>query len=269
MQNFFVNLPLRYVARKPEYLDIVIDRRLHPELGLDATALDLLDATWHELTAARLRDAGLSCAIHLPFFDLQPGALDSRILEATRRRLLQALQVAQTYAPLHLIGHAMYFECLHRTLFSSWLANSADSWETLLRSWPDHPALYLENTFEPSPSPLVALQESLTARRLQGIGLCLDLGHWHSFAQGFRLRNLDRWLDAFAPHLGHLHLHDNTGENDDHLGLGRGSIPWDTLFAGLSERGLHPSLTLEPHSIEDLDHSLAFMGDHPDWFPAA
>jgi len=268
MPSFYVNLPLRYILRKPEYLDTIVSRGLHPELGLDATALDLLDQAWHRETADRLRSAGLSCTVHLPFFDLQPGALDSRILEATRSRLSQALDVASIYGPRLLIGHAWYFENLHRVFFPTWLANSADTWEGLLRSWPGHPPLYLENTFEPAPSPLTSLVETLAGRGLQSIGLCLDLGHWHCFAQGSLQHDLDHWLDAFAPHLRHLHLHDNLGDRDRHLGLGQGSIPWDLLFAGLKARNLRPTMTLEPHSAEDLDHSLEFVAGHPEWFPA-
>lgn len=269
MPGFFVNLPLRYIARDPGYLDAFTGRGLHPELGLDATSLDALDPDWHRDVAARLRGAGLCCAIHLPFMDLQPGARDPRILAASRGRLLQALDVARIYDPRHLIGHAWYFPDLHRNFSEAWRNNSADTWELLLRSWPGHPPLFLENVFEPSPEPLARLLETLAGRGLEGFGACLDLGHWHSFARGVRCHDLEAWLDALAPHLGHLHLHDNTGAGDQHLGLGRGAIPWDRLFAGLASRLLRPTLTLEPHTPEDLEHSLAFISSHPRWFSPA
>lgn len=269
MARFFVNLPLRYIARDPRYLATFITRGLHPELGMDARSLDALDPAWHRETASRLRESGLSCAVHLPFFDLQPGAMDPRILEATRRRLIHAFEIARIYEPRHLIGHAWYFETLHRIFFDAWLDNSASTWEALHLSWPDHPPLYLENTFEPSPEPLASLLGILASRGVEGFGICLDLGHWHSFAQGCRLNDVGRWLDAFSPYLGHLHLHDNTGSDDQHLGLGQGNIPWPEVFAGLSARGLRPTLTLEPHTEEDLDHSLAFISLHPEWFPSS
>ncbi|MEW5772778.1 MAG: TIM barrel protein [Thermodesulfobacteriota bacterium] len=269
MPRFFVNLPLSYIAREPEYLAAFIARGLHPELGLDSRALDALAPAWHQETASRLQDAGLTCSIHLPFLDLQPGALDPGILAATRARLLHALDVARIYAPRHLIGHAWYFETLHRTFYDVWLTNAADTWEAVHNSWAGHPPLYLENTFEPMPEPLVELLGMLAGRGLQGIGLCLDLGHWHSFAQGVRLRNLDRWLDAFSPFLGHVHLHDNSGADDHHLGLGQGDIPWAEVFSGLAARGLSPTRTLEPHTADDLEHSLAFISGHPEWFPPA
>jgi sugar phosphate isomerase/epimerase len=268
MPRFFVNLPLRYIARQPEYLDTFISRGLHPELGIDAQALDSLPRDWHEQVAFRLREAGLACSVHLPFMDLQPGARDPNILETTRSRLLQACEIARIYEPRHLIGHAWYFENLHHYFYDSWLATAVDTWESLHNAWPGHPPLYLENTFEPSPEPIVDLLKTFAGRGLESIGICLDLGHWHSFAQGSILGDLDRWLDAFAPYLRHLHLHDNTGADDHHLGLGQGSIPWSDLFAGLVSRGLQPTLTLEPHSAQDLEHSLDFIASHPEWFAA-
>ena len=268
MPRFFVNLPLRYIAREPQYLTTFIERGLHPELGIDAQAMDALDPAWHREVAARLAAAGLSCSVHLPFMDLAPGARDSRILETTRARLLQACDIAQIYAPRHLIGHAWYFENLHHYFYDAWLGAAADTWEALLAAWPDHPPLYLENTFEPAPQPITDLLAALSRRGLEGIGICLDLGHWHSFAQGHLRRDLERWLDAFVPFLGHLHLHDNTGADDHHLGLGQGSIPWPEVFAGLEARTLRPTLTLEPHSARDLGHSLEFIARPPEWFPA-
>ncbi len=62
-----------------------------------------------------------------------------------------------------------------------------------------------------------------------------------------------------APYLRHMHLHDNDGVADKHLGLGVGSIPWSELFAGLELLDLAPTFTLEPHTKEDLEHSWKFI----------
>lgn len=267
MPRYFVNLPLRYIAREPEYLAAFIARGLQPELGMDAMALDAQSLSWHREVAAALAGAGLLCSVHLPFMDLHPGGLDQRILAATRERLLQALDVARIYAPQFMISHAWYFDAFYRSFFETWVQTSAETWETLLRAWPGHPPLYLENVFETGPAPLRILLETLAGRGLAGIGWCLDVGHWHSFGSGARRDNLVQWLDALAPFLGHLHLHDNSGADDEHLGLGQGRIPWPELFSSLKARGLSPGMTLEPHTAEDLEHTLRFMAEHPEWFP--
>ena len=256
---FFVNLPLSYIHRDRFYLEFFLERKLSPEFGLDAQALEEQDEAWHRGVAAELSGAGLSCSVHLPFLDLQPGSLDDLILKATRQRLLRALRVARIYSPVHLVGHAAFNENTYDELFSSWVSRAAATWRQVLSDWPGHPPLFLENTLETDPSPLTDLLAELTG---YDAGFCLDVGHWFSFGKGWQRRDLAQWLVALRPHLRHLHLHDNDGSGDQHLGLGQGAIPWDELFQGLQALGLQPTQTLEPHTREDLEHSLEFLARH-------
>lgn len=259
---FFVNLPLRRVWRDRTLLDALLTRRLAPELGLDAIAIDHVPPEFHRRVAAELAEAGLAVSIHLPFFDIQPGSLDDLVLAATRDRLRRAWDLARLYAPRHLVGHAAYTG-LYVELYPDWLDRSAETWLGLPAVWPDHPPLFLENTHERDPKPLVDLLTRLgrpgDAAGQGRVGVCLDVGHWFSFSGGSRLGDLDRWLDALAPWLGHLHLHDNDGSADQHHGLGQGAIPFADLAAGLASRSLRPTRTLEPHTEEALEASLAWL----------
>lgn len=264
MQPFYVNLPLSYIARDRWYLDEFIRRRLAPELGLDAAVMAGADPSWHRDIAAALRAAGLPCALHLPFFDLQPGSLDDFILEATRRRLDEVRGIAVLYGPRHLVAHGG-FTHIYAGLQQEWLGRAAATWTGFIEAWPGHPALYLENVYEQDPGPLQGL-----CARLAGCnaGTCFDAGHWHSFAGGCRKHDLADWIAALGPHIRHLHLHDNDGSGDGHLGLGQGTIPWKVLFSELAGRALHPGMTLEPHTPDDLERSLEFMARYPAWFAA-
>lgn len=260
--NLFINLPLRYIHADKAYLDFFIGRRLQPELGLDVIAIENFDAGWHCSVAGALRDAGLSCAIHLPFFDLQPGSIDSAILQATRQRLASACTIAKIYNPCHLIGHAGFTD-VYDEFYEEWLARSRRTWELFRRDWPEHPPVYLENVYEERCTPLADLLDRLDA---ETFGACFDAGHWHSFSQGARLKNLRDWIAGLGRRLRHLHLHDNDGSFDQHWGLGQGTIPWEDLFRALRELGLRPSITIEPHSQESLEQSLAFINEHRAWF---
>jgi sugar phosphate isomerase/epimerase len=55
-----------------------------------------------------------------------------------------------------------------------------------------------------------------------------------------------------TPYLAQLHIHDNSGSNDDHAPVGEGTFPFAALFALLRELNLSPLITLEPHSLDDL-----------------
>jgi sugar phosphate isomerase/epimerase len=262
MGCFYVNLPIRYLAENTFYLDFFLRHNISPELGLDAIALDELDTAWHQKLAQKLQDAGQSCSIHLPFHDLQPGSLDDLILEATRERLQRAMHIAKIYKPRYLVGHA-YFIPLYADMFSKWLSRAITTWEMAMEIWPEHAPLYLENVREIDPRPLADLMGELNSKKVK---FCLDIGHWASYGNGSQYQNLSQWIQTLGPYLSHLHLHDNDGIADLHLGLGQGCISWLELFGGLEFLELSPSFTLEPHCQEDLEHSLSFMKKHMNWF---
>jgi sugar phosphate isomerase/epimerase len=263
MQPFFVNLPLGYIARDRWYLDEFIERRLCPELGLDAAVIAQADDAWHRDVASRLTAAGLACGMHLPFFDLQPGSTDDFILEATRRRLETVKKIAGFYEPRHMVAHGGHVHLYTENMYGPWLERSKETWRRFLQGWPGHPRLFLENGYEKSPQPLADILKDIS---VLNAGICFDAGHWFSFSGGCRTRDLTEWLAAYRPYIGHLHLHDNDGSSDAHLGLGQGSFPWDEFFSGLAKNSLHPGITLEPHTPEALEASLQFMDKHPEWF---
>ncbi len=261
-RHYFVNLPLRYIATDDHYLSYFLEHGLNPEIGIDAFALERLSSRWHNRLARRLAQAGLRASVHLPFQDLHPGGIDDLVLSASRTRLHQALDVAAIYDPAHLIGHALYADALYFTRYGQWLENSTRTWTDLLAAWPDGPPLYLENVYETRPDSFCDLLATLPEERT---GTCLDLGHWHSFGGGKHARDLDHWLTTLAPTLKHLHLHDNDGSADQHLGLGQGDIPLTQLFQTLQTLNLHPTATLEPHTEDALLATLDTLAKHPTW----
>lgn len=262
----FVNLNLRAVRNDPQVLERFLERGVNPELGLDPVLMDMADMDWHESINERLRASGLTAALHLPFFDLQPGSADELIRQASLTRLLKAMDVARVYCPEHMVGHARYDHLLYVHSYPLWRERAADTWSRVLESWPEHPPLYLENTYEPDPATVSGMAELLRKRHGDRVGLCLDIGHWHSFAGGKQRGDLDEWLDVFAPHLMHLHLHDNDGSADKHLGPGQGDIPWEAFFEGIARRDLTPSVTFEPHTEEAFTQALSFVQEKPGWF---
>jgi len=257
----FTNLPLRYIEEHPRYLDLFLTRKVNPELGLDALALDTFSPEWHRKTARIFHDAGLTCAVHLPFFDLRPGSLDHMVRQASRERLLQALDTARVYAPAHFIAHLDYNSVIYSHFEEAWLENSLRTWELVLDQTGDAP-LYLENVFELNPDHHVRVLRELKGKAKA----CLDLGHWHCFGQGCERGNLAQWLAALDPFLGHLHLHDNDGSADQHLGLGLGTIPWEELRGWLENRKTSVTATFEPHTEEDFLATEAYLQNGPGLF---
>jgi sugar phosphate isomerase/epimerase len=262
MGRCYVNLPVRYIAEDRSYLDFFLQKGLNPELGLDPIGLDYLEEPWHQELAQKIHGNGLFCSIHLPFHDLQPGSLDDLILQATRERLRKSMHIAAIYQPRFLVAHANFIP-LYSNMFSKWLGRAAQTWRLTLQECNGNTPLYLENVREQDPRPLSDLLSELSEYKVY---FCFDLGHWSSYGSGSQYQNLSQWIQTMGPFLRHLHLHDNDGIADQHLGLGQGSIPWVELFAGLEFLELTPSFTLEPHTKEDLEYSWKFMQKRYSWF---
>ena len=94
----------------------------------------------------------------------------------------------------------------------------------------------------------------------RGLGFCYDSGH------DFAVSHSNLLIDRYASLLCALHLHDNDGSFDQHLGPGQGNIPFEALLAGLAARGLRPTATFEPHTPGAYEAALAFAAGHPDFF---
>jgi sugar phosphate isomerase/epimerase len=261
MTKFFVNLPLSFLYKHHEYLDLFISNRICPELGIDAQSIDLPDSEWHSRISGIFRARNIRMSVHMPFFELNPGSSDQIVRHDSLKRLLQGAGVGGYYSPRHVIIHTGYRPGMDYEDYLKWMDKSVYAWKKILEAMPDAP-IYVENVYEQDPR----LIEELLMRLEGRAGFCFDLGHWFSFGQGKRKNNLDRWLDCLAPYFKHLHLHDNGGLNDEHLGMGAGGVPFALFFTSLEQLNLSPTFTLEPHNREDFAQSLNFIVNNQDWF---
>jgi sugar phosphate isomerase/epimerase len=260
--SFFVAFPLRLLAHNKNIFDICLSHKINIEIGLDTQTMDSLDMGYHEFLSGEFQKAGITCAVHLPFLDLHPGSPDAFVRKASCKRLQEGLEVARVYKPVHLIAHTGYQEH-YADCFSEWSSLALDSWRSILRVWPDHPQIFFENVYCREPG---VMHDFLSEIHEESSGFCMDVGHWYSFARGANSRNFALWLQKLGSYLGHVHLHDNSGMRDQHLGLGNGSVPWHEVFSTLEILELVPTMTLEPHSAKDLHDSLVFMQEHFAWF---
>ncbi|KUG20085.1 MAG: sugar phosphate isomerase/epimerase [Methanomicrobiaceae archaeon] len=86
---------------------------------------------------------------------------------------------------------------------------------------------------------------------VEGIGITLDVGHAHTTG------NLDGFLRCLS-RIDHLHVHDNHGDHDEHLALGDGTIPWDTVGKAIAE-GYAGPVVVEGRTLEEAERSLAVL----------
>jgi sugar phosphate isomerase/epimerase len=246
-----VNIPFPFL--EAGYLQKFLHRGLNPEIGLDAYSLGHYPPRAFRRVAQAFHGAGHKITLHGPFQDLAPGALDDGVLATSRQRLRQAFRYLEVFRPQAVVCHLGYETRHYHWDQERWLARSASTWKELAGlAAPYGVTVMLENVYETEPELFLEVLGRVSAPNLK---VCFDVGHLLAFSTG----DFPHWLKILAPVIGHLHLHDNKGDEDHHLALGAGRVPLKETLDYLAAQGHQPSVTLEPHQEDSLEPSLEYL----------
>jgi sugar phosphate isomerase/epimerase len=242
-----IHLPYRQLESR---LNVFLENRQNAEIAFKGQDLDQLDPDLIERTAEGFSNAGLSLTVHAPFFDLNPGALDPYVFEATSTRYRQTLAVADRLGAKLIVFHPGYEYWKYGGRSKLWLDASIDFWPPIVALAEELDInLAVENIYETGPETLAQLLDYIDSPRL---GHCFDVGHWRLFSD----LPLGTWFKALSKRMIHLHLHDNSGKGDDHLPIGEGDINFEQLFKLIDGLSKPPSITLEARSQDGAERSL-------------
>ena len=184
-------------------------------------------------------------ASHGPFLDLAATSRDPAIVaicEQRHRRSLEAtFQLKATIYVAHtnfnpLIRQEGYRRDFTRRLCDFWLplADVAGQHEV---------TIVLENLWEEGPE---IQQQVVDMANHPHLRASFDNGH----ALVFSRRSASDWIKALGDSLVHLHLHDNNGEQDEHLPVGQGIENWSGLLEAVLRYAPKALLVAESDKLE-------------------
>lgn len=78
------------------------------------------------------------------------------------------------------------------------------------------------------------------------LGICIDIGHANQSVDAGR-HPITNYLERYAGQIRHLHLHDNHGQDDEHLMPGEGNVDWPRVLGVLENIGFSGTAVLEAH----------------------
>jgi len=238
----FVSVPYELIVQK--YLNQIIEHKIDIEIGLKAEVLDRFFFSEFKRVAEEFQKAEIKTTIHLPFMDLSPGALDPWIRDLSIKRIIQAMERATLFEPLNLVLHTGYHPFYHREVAEEWKEVFKETLQEILRKAEELDlSLSLENVFEPEPEFLKDILETFKGK----VFWCFDPAHARVFSKKHELT----WLEALYPYLKEIHCHDNRGEIDEHLAIGKGVIEFEKIWEFLKEKEIKPLLVSEAHTEED------------------
>ncbi len=194
--------------------------------------------------------------VHAPYIDLNPASLNPLILATTRRILAGSIRLAETLEAQHLICHPGTFPPeYHRSLRRRALLNMTQLIRQLAQQATNSNIdLLIENLPRGEASPLVSTPEELRDFIGQvNVGIALDLGHANTMGDP------QQFISVLAGAIKVVHLHDNHGETDEHLPLGRGTLRLRSCLITLSKVRYDGPIILQVRSIPGMLNSLRIL----------
>jgi sugar phosphate isomerase/epimerase len=191
-------------------------------------------------------------SFHGPFGDLCAGSFDAMVRDLARYRFEQAVHTADQLDIHRIILHHGYVP--GTSLPANWINRCTAFWTDFLKEKPKTFQIHLENHLEQSPDILLELLSRIGDPR---ISACLDIGHVHCCAKA----DLVAWIVRMKESIGYVHLHDNHGLKDEHLGLGDGTIPMEAALNALVEHAPDAIWAIEAKP-ERLESSLEWLAKH-------
>ena len=208
-------------------------------LGLEligfCDARRLQDAEFIHAQAARLE--GLADrAVHAPYFELAPCAIDPLIRAVALHRMRQAAQVCGRLGVKRMIVHSGYAPQVY---FPEWFVpRSVEFWREFLGGLSGDFELMVENVLDVGPEPLCAVIDGVKDPRL---GICLDVGHANVYSDV----PVEAWIEALGARIGHVHLHNNSGARDEHASLEAGSMDMRRILTKLDVCAPEAAISIE------------------------
>ncbi|MBI9014675.1 MAG: sugar phosphate isomerase/epimerase [Clostridiales bacterium] len=179
-----------------------------------------------------------SISLHGSSFDLNPGSTDSKIVEVTRMRYLQSIQIADSLNASHVIFHSQVNPLLSvRRIQDLKLNNQIEFWKDLFnKEIPSNINIMIENEYDETYEDLKKIIDDVNRPNL---GICLDIGH----ALAYSKISIEEWINKLGDRIKYIHLHWNDGMDDEHR------APTDEelfhLNQILKKNGLSPKITME------------------------
>jgi sugar phosphate isomerase/epimerase len=220
--------------------------------------VEIVDEGLHALNkkrASKLKELahsyGLKFSVHAPFADINIASPSKCILKAMLKRLEKSIKFTSEIEALVWVFHpglktgiSMFYPEV------DWFQNC----KTAKALYDIAEEYGVEIAIENVPEPYPFLMKNVEHFRRfyndvnEEIGIALDVGHANLNGQ------VELFLKTFPEKIVHIHAHDNGGKDDEHLGVGRGTVNWDRFAELLRQVSYNKIVVVE--SVEHVQESV-------------
>ncbi|WP_457567370.1 sugar phosphate isomerase/epimerase family protein [Desulfurobacterium sp.] len=243
------HIPGKAIIENPERIERTINRNFGVELQLTADVLEKVPLKFFSGLAEKLRDKPVT--FHAPFMDLNPGAIDKYVREATLKRFKELKSVAEILNPEVIVFHSGFHPRKILPVYDRWIKNCVETFRQVCEMFPGT-KIAIENVFDEVPDQIEELTDKIGK---ENAGVCIDVGHLNLFSKV----PIKEWLNRLDRKIFEFHIHDNDGDADLHAAAGTGTVDFTDVFAFLKNQKTSPIITLEAKTEEDQIKSYDFL----------
>ena len=226
---------------------------------VDVQLVEVVDEGSHELNTQRVaklnavaKAKGIRYTVHAPFADINIASPSKPMLNASIKRLEQSMAFASdlnaqlwVFHPGAKTGISSFYpnqDWKQNNLSIQKLHETAEKYglNTAIENLPEKYGFIMRNPED--------FQRFYKETSLNDVGIVLDVGHANLENQTLN------FLRKLPDKIVHMHLSDNAGENDQHLGIGHGKINWQQIAETLREIAYDKNIIIE--AIENVPESL-------------
>lgn len=220
--------------------------------------IEVVDDGLHALNKRRVSELinlgesyGLKYSVHAPFADINIASPSKLLLKPMIKRLQKSLSNANTLEAYMWIFHpglktgiSMFYPGY------DWVQNR-ETTQLLCKNAVDYGVkIAIENVPEPYPFIIKSVEhfQKFYEEVEEDVGLAFDIGHANLNGQ------IELFLENFSHRISHIHAHDNDGKEDQHLGIGYGTVNWEKVAKLLKKTFYSKTIVVE--SVEHVAESL-------------
>ncbi|MCD4655046.1 sugar phosphate isomerase/epimerase [bacterium] len=183
-------------------------------------------------------------AVHGPFIGINYCHDDYLMRDAVRIRLDMIYSVVKKLRAETLVLHSgLHSDVRKFGIYEEWIILTAKFWKEEVKRYADMGVkIVMENIVDDTPEFLRRVHDTVDHPNFK---LCLDTGHVNVWSES----GMDEWLAGLGNRISHIHVHNNDGLTDQHLGLDQGTLDLKTLMGRFARE------------IPEADISLEILGD--------
>ena len=143
----------------------------------------------------------------------------------------------------HIIYHSNFIPeyCVRE----DWLEKSIKFWKEFLADKGNDINIYIENFVDNDPDLLCELYDKINDIRIK---ICLDIGYANCNSKV----DIVDWINILGERIGHVHLHNNNGNWDNHWDLYKGTVDMEDTIKLLESTRYNMTYTIEADYIESI-----------------